>query len=90
MTTASITITERAAERVAQIVCNEPDNKMFRISVEGGGCSGFAYRFDLVPTAEPQDAVIERAGARHASAPQMQTVVLCPSVQLTNPWQHFW
>ena len=64
MTTASITITERAAERVAQIVCNEPDNKMFRISVEGGGCSGFAYRFDLVPTAEPQDAVIERAGAK--------------------------
>ena len=37
---------------------------MFRISVEGGGCSGFAYRFDLVPTAEPQDAVIERAGAK--------------------------
>jgi iron-sulfur cluster assembly accessory protein len=64
MTIASITITERAAERVAQIVCNEPDNKMFRISVEGGGCSGFAYRFDLVPTAEPQDAVIERAGAK--------------------------
>jgi iron-sulfur cluster assembly accessory protein len=64
MTIASITITERAAERVAQIVCNEPDNTMFRISVEGGGCSGFAYRFDLVPTAEPQDAVIERAGAK--------------------------
>jgi iron-sulfur cluster assembly accessory protein len=64
MTIASITITERAAERVAQIVCNEPDNKMFRISVEGGGCSGFAYRLDLVPTAEPQDAVIERAGAK--------------------------
>ena len=64
MTTASITVTERAAERVAQIVCNEPDNKMFRISVEGGGCSGFAYRFDLVATAEPQDAVIERAGAK--------------------------
>ena len=36
MTTASITVTERAAERIAQIVCNEPDKKMFRISVEGG------------------------------------------------------
>ena len=63
MTTASITVTKRAAERIAQIVCNEPDKKMFRISVEGGGCSGFEYRFDLVPKAEPEDAVIERADA---------------------------
>src|SRR6266852_410438 len=64
MTTASITVTERAAERIAQIVCNEPDKKMFRISVEGGGCSGFEYRFDLVPKAEPEDAVIEHADAK--------------------------
>ncbi len=64
MTTASITVTERAAQRIAQIVCNEPDKKMFRISVEGGGCSGFEYRFDLVPKAEPQDAVIEHADAK--------------------------
>jgi iron-sulfur cluster assembly accessory protein len=63
MTTASITVTERAAERIAQIVCNEPDKKMFRISVEGGGCSGFEYRFDLVPNSEPEDILIERAGA---------------------------
>lgn len=64
MTTASITITEHAAERIAQIVCNEPETRIFRISVEGGGCSGFAYRFNLVPNAEPQDAVIEHAGAK--------------------------
>ena len=64
MTTASITVTERAAQRIAQIVCNEPDKKMFRISVEGGGCSGFEYRFDLVLKAEPEDAVIEHADAK--------------------------
>ena len=64
MTTASITISERAAERIAQIVCNEPHNKMLRISVGGGGCSGFAYHFDLVAKAEPQDILIERAGAQ--------------------------
>jgi|GEM_PF-165640 len=64
MTTASITVTARAAERIAQIVCNEPDKKIFRISVEGGGCSGFEYRFDLVPKAEPEDAVIEHADAK--------------------------
>ena len=62
--TASVTVTERAAKRIAQIVSNEPENNMLRVSVEGGGCSGFEYRFDLVPNAEPQDILIERAGCR--------------------------
>jgi iron-sulfur cluster assembly accessory protein len=61
--TASVTVTERAAERIAQIVSNEPENNMLRVSVEGGGCSGFEYRFDLVSNAEPEDILIERAGA---------------------------
>lgn len=64
MTTAAIIVTERAAERIAQIVANDPDNNMLRISVEGGGCSGFEYRFDLVSNAEPEDMLIERAGAK--------------------------
>jgi iron-sulfur cluster assembly accessory protein len=64
MTTASITVTERVAERITQIVRNEPEDKMLRISVDGGGCSGFAYRFDLVSNAEPEDILIERAGAK--------------------------
>ena len=62
--TASVTVTERAAERITQIVSNDPENNMLRVSVEGGGCSGFEYRFDLVPNAEPEDILIERAGAR--------------------------
>ena len=61
---ASVTVTERAAERIAQIVSNDPENNMLRVSVEGGGCSGFEYRFDLVPNAEPEDILIERAGAK--------------------------
>jgi iron-sulfur cluster assembly accessory protein len=61
--TASVTVTERAAERIAQIVSNDPENNMLRVSVEGGGCSGFEYRFDLVPNAEPEDILNERAGA---------------------------
>ena len=62
--TASVTVTERAATRIAQIVSNEPENNMLRVSVEGGGCSGFEYRFDLVPNAQPEDLLIERAGAK--------------------------
>ena len=37
---------------------------LFRVSVEGGGCSGFQYRFDLVPDQAPDDILIERDGAR--------------------------
>jgi iron-sulfur cluster assembly accessory protein len=35
---------------------------MLRVAVEGGGCSGFQYRFDLVCDAEPEDIRIEHAG----------------------------
>jgi iron-sulfur cluster assembly accessory protein len=62
--TASVTVTERAAKHITVIVSNEPENNMLRVSVEGGGCSGFEYRFDLVSNVEPEDILIERAGAK--------------------------
>jgi iron-sulfur cluster assembly accessory protein len=62
--TGSVTVTERAAKRIVQIVSNDPENNMLRVSVEGGGCSGFEYRFDLVSNAEPEAILIERAGAK--------------------------
>jgi iron-sulfur cluster assembly accessory protein len=60
----SIVLTESAARRISEIVAGEPEAKLLRVSVEGGGCSGFQYRFDLVADKEPDDIVIERAGAR--------------------------
>ncbi len=62
--TNDVTVTERAARRLNEIARNEPSNPMLRISVEGGGCSGFQYKFDLVGRTEPDDIVIEREGAR--------------------------
>jgi iron-sulfur cluster assembly accessory protein len=59
-----VTVSERAARRIAEIAAGEPDKPLLRISVEGGGCSGFQYKFDLVGTSEADDVVIERAGAR--------------------------
>ena len=61
--TASVTVTERAAERIAQIVSNEPANIMLRVSVEGGGCSGFQYKFDVEREKAEDDLVIARNDA---------------------------
>ena len=60
----SVTVSERAAKRIAQIVAGEPGTPMLRVSVEGGGCSGFQYKFDLVGGSEADDLVIEKQGAR--------------------------
>lgn len=56
------TVTERAAKRIGEILAGEPNARVMRVSVEGGGCSGFQYRFNLVPAAEPGDLAVERAG----------------------------
>lgn len=59
-----MTISERAAGRIAEILKGEAGPALFRVSVEGGGCSGFQYRFDLVTERTPDDLLIERNGAR--------------------------
>ena len=42
-----IQVSERAARRIGEILQRESDGAMLRVSVEGGGCSGFQYRFDI-------------------------------------------
>ena len=71
----TVSLTERAAKRINQIVSTEPQNKVLRLSVEGGGCSGFQYKFELVPTSEGEDHVIERSGATLAIDPVSMTVL---------------
>ena len=60
----TVRVTERAARRISEIAAAEADNKLLRVSVEGGGCSGFQYKFDLVSRPDPDDLVIESAGAK--------------------------
>jgi iron-sulfur cluster assembly accessory protein len=62
MTTA-ITVSERAARRIGQILKAEGDGAMLRISVEGGGCSGFQYKFDVDHAKAEDDLVIAREDA---------------------------
>jgi iron-sulfur cluster assembly accessory protein len=61
--TTNVTVTERAALRIGEILSQEPAGTMLRVSVAGGGCSGFQYKFDTDRTKADDDIVIERAGA---------------------------
>ena len=54
-----VTISERAARRIGQILKGEGGGAMLRISVEGGGCSGFQYKFDIEHARAEDDTVIE-------------------------------
>ena len=58
-----IKVTERAARQIGQILRREPPGTMLRVSVEGGGCSGFQYKFDMERAQDPDDVVIRRDGA---------------------------
>jgi iron-sulfur cluster assembly accessory protein len=60
---ASVTVSERAARRIAEILQREPAGTMLRVSVEGGGCSGFQYKFDIDREKADDDIVIARDGA---------------------------
>ncbi|MGB0262084.1 MAG: iron-sulfur cluster insertion protein ErpA [Henriciella sp.] len=59
----SITLSESAAKRINAILAKQPEMSFLRVSVEGGGCSGFSYKFDLTDEEQSDDLKVERAGA---------------------------
>jgi iron-sulfur cluster assembly accessory protein len=61
--TSEISISQRAAKQIARILEAEPGGTALRVSVSGGGCSGFQYNFDLDGARTADDIVIEREGA---------------------------
>jgi iron-sulfur cluster insertion protein len=63
MTQTDLTLSENAARRIKTIAASEGRPLMLRVAVDGGGCSGFQYRFDLVDSVEDDDLKIERDGA---------------------------
>lgn len=61
LSTEPITATDSAMNRIAAILSKNGEANALRISVEGGGCSGFSYKFDLVnEQASDDDLVIAR------------------------------
>jgi iron-sulfur cluster insertion protein len=60
---ADIALSPSAAARVAAIAARQGKPAILRLSVEGGGCAGFQYRFGLAETAEADDERVDRDGA---------------------------
>ncbi|BAQ17270.1 iron-sulfur cluster insertion protein ErpA [Methyloceanibacter caenitepidi] len=69
MSEPSITISPSAAKRIVELVNEDENAELFRVSVEGGGCSGFQYHFELIESAAPDDMLIQRDGATVAIDP---------------------
>jgi iron-sulfur cluster assembly accessory protein len=59
-----VELTEKAARRVAEILKSEPQGSFLRVGVDGGGCSGFTYTYNLTTEQSHDDLVIEREGAK--------------------------
>lgn len=58
----AVTVSARAAARIARILAKEPAGAMLRVAVNGGGCSGFQYDFSIATEKNPDDLVIEKDG----------------------------
>ncbi len=63
MTTAPISLTESAARRVAWIAERQRKPAVLRLAVDGGGCAGFTYKFELGEV-EADDAIAESSGVK--------------------------
>ena len=61
-TSDTVTVSDRAFKRIGKIIASEPSGTALRVSVSGGGCSGFQYEFNLVQEREDDDLSIEQDG----------------------------
>jgi iron-sulfur cluster assembly accessory protein len=64
MTAETVTLSDSAAKRIAAILKSDADKKAMRVSVEGGGCSGFSYKFDLVDSEQDDDLILKKGDAK--------------------------
>lgn len=93
---APLAVTARAASRILKILEGEAEGSSLRVSVEGGGCSGFQYKFAIAGAPAADDLVIERDGVTvlvdAVSAPLLAgseldfvTELMGQSFQIRNP-----
>lgn len=83
-TAAPVTVSARAAKRIAEILKAETTPMMLRVAVTGGGCSGFQYSFALDDTRMDDDLVIERDGATVLIDPMSLDFLKGAEIDFTN------
>ena len=59
-----VTMSASAAKQINAIMAKMGKTDFLRVAVEGGGCSGFSYKFDFADSVNDDDLLIERDGAR--------------------------
>ena len=64
MSETQITLTENAAKRVAWIASRQHKPAILRLAVDGGGCAGFTYKFELASEAQSDDEIVETDGVK--------------------------
>lgn len=64
-----LTLADSAARRLARLAEAEGRPLLLRVAVDGGGCSGFQYRFDLIDAPEADDIIVRRDGQAAAIDP---------------------
>ena len=60
----ALTLTPAAAARISVIAQKQTKPAILRLSVEGGGCSGFQYKFEMADAPESEDMVSETDGVK--------------------------
>jgi len=80
----ALTLTEAAANRVGLIAGKQGRPAILRLAVEGGGCSGFQYRFDLADAPEAEDLVSETGGVRLVVDPVSHQLVAGSTVDFVE------
>jgi iron-sulfur cluster assembly accessory protein len=63
---AGFSVSDSAAVKISDLIATEPGATLFRVAVNGGGCSGFQYDFGFAAQTCDDDVVIEKNGARVA------------------------
>jgi iron-sulfur cluster insertion protein len=75
MSEPQVTLTENAAKRVALIAQRQSKPAVLRLAVDGGGCAGFTYKFELADGADAEDTVAETDGVKLVVDPKSLDLV---------------
>jgi iron-sulfur cluster assembly accessory protein len=79
-----ISLTDNAARKVAAIAARKNAPAILRLAVDGGGCAGFTYSFELADAAEAEDMIAERDGVKLVVDPASLELVRGSSVDFVE------